>query len=140
MIPQINVITLVNTVGALSDETFNGNLHMVDNSRGSKTSGLGTDAMCSHVQYAQVINWHVWPVNVQMDAEVSGIRWFKDGQLITNEADEPVAKSKLYGAPSGDYWAAVVDKLHGEYQYQLKIKMAGVEAWMNSFPRIYIGK
>ncbi len=139
MIPQLNIVSLVNTVAALSDNCFNGNLYMADNSRGAKTTGQGTDALCTQVQFAQVLNWHAWAINVQMDIEICDIRWYQNGALITDPAQEPVTKSKLYGAPSGDYWAAVIDKQTGEYQYQLKFKMAGEEMWMNSFARIYIG-
>lgn len=139
MIPQLNLITLVNTVAVLSDESFNNNLNMVDNSRGDRTSGQGTDSLCTHTCYGQVLNWHVWAINVQMDVMVSGIRWYKDGKLIEDPAEEPVLKSKFYGAPSGSYWAAVVNNVKGYYQYQLKIKMQGKEAWMTSFPQIFVG-
>lgn len=138
IIPQLNIYAVVNTIGALSDDSFNGHIHIVDNSRSMLSSGQGTDAPCTVTRFNQVLNWQVNPVNVQMDISISDIRWFRDGEIITDPAQQPVDKSKLYGSPTTTYWAAIVNDVQGDYQYQLKLNMGGKDVWMTSFPRIYV--
>ncbi|MCJ8270087.1 MAG: hypothetical protein MJK04_11885 [Psychrosphaera sp.] len=139
MIPQLNIITMINSVAILSDSTFNNYLYMVDNSRGQRTCGQGTDSLCTQVVGGQVLNWHLNPINIQMAVEFGDFRWYKDGILITNPDDEPVEKSKLYGSPTTTYWAAIVKSgIKGQYEYQFQVNLLGKMLWMTSFPRIYV--
>jgi hypothetical protein len=140
MIPQLNIISMIDAIAVMSDDSYEGNFHMVDNSRGKLTTGKGTDSLSTQTCHGQVFNWHVWPINVQMDVVVCGIRWYRDGALITNPDDEPVAASKFYGAPSGSYWAAIVKNVDGIYQYQLQVNIAGDKSWITSFPQILVTK
>ncbi len=140
--PQLNIITIVDTVGVLSSGSLSGNLHMVDNSRSALTQGQGTDALQTACTHAQVLNWHVWAVDVQTFIEISGIRWYRDGNLLEQTDLTPCDKSKLYGAPSGPYWAGVIkvppSVLTGLYHYQLELKMEEMTMWMTSQPSLNI--
>jgi len=141
-IPQLNIITIVDAVGVLSTGELNGNLHMVDNSRSAFTQGQGTNALSTVCTYGQVLNWHAWAIDVQTFIEISGIRWYRDGTLVARSEAEPCDKSKLYGAPSGPYWAAVI-KLPpsvstGLYHYQLELNLEEKTMFMTSLPSINI--
>ena len=133
-IPQINIITVVDVVGALSDNTLYKNIYMMDNSRGLTTQHQGTEKLRSAVRHGQVINWHSWPIDVQTDVKIQNIVWY--------DRFEPCVKLKEYSAPGIDsYWAGIV-KLSNElneteqpptqeteriasgcYYYQLTLKM-----------------
>ncbi len=145
MIPQINIITVVDVVGALSSDSLEENLFMMDNSRSRLTTGQGTDKLCTGVTFTQVLNWHIWAIDVQVDLLPHGIRWFDSSKKPLSEEKSPCAKSKLYGAPSGSYWAAIV-KLQeqigeGRYYYQLGLEVNNrQEWWTNGFPSILIAK
>lgn len=153
LIPQINIVTVVDVLGALSDNSLEGNMYMMDNSRSKLTTGKGTGVLSSAVRHTQVINWHVWPVDVQTDTEITNIKWFKNGRLITDSEDEPCAKSMKYGAQSGSYWAAVVkfpkmtkdgtpsgmeDSIPGGiYHYQMEILMTQ-KTMMSTMPSLKV--
>jgi hypothetical protein len=139
MTPQLNIIGLMDSAAVLAENTFAGHLFIADNANSEFSSGQGTQAPCTGVFTGQVLNWKSYPINLQTDAFVSGIRWFKNHKLITTPDDEPVSHSKLYGSPDTTYWAAIMNAIEpGYYQYQLQFNIVGKIMWMTSFAQIYV--
>jgi hypothetical protein len=101
MIPQINILTVVDVIGALSAGTLTNNLYMMDNRRGSRTSGLGTGTLSSDVTYTQVLNWHVIPVDFQTDIQIRKIAFYRNGAVA--RANTPCARKNtaLHPASTG---------------------------------------
>ena len=99
--PQINIMTMIDVIGSLSDGKLQGNIYMMDNSRSSHTTGQGTGGLGSVVQFGQVINWHILPIDVQTDVRITKVIWV---------GENPCLKLQKYGLP-GDmppYYAGIV--------------------------------
>lgn len=122
MFKQINIMALVDVIGALSAGTLTGNIFITDN--GSLGAcGKGTGTLLSVVTLGQVINWHVVPVDVQTDVAIEKIDFYRNGTRTAKNT--PCAQLRKYGAPSGDYWAGIVNPAakSGLYQYRIALNM-----------------
>ena len=141
MIPQINIFTLVDVIGALRARTLTDNIYMTDNGRGSRTSGQGTGLLSTEVTYYQVLNWHVASIDVQTEIQIDTISFYQNGALVTRP-DTPCAHLKKYGAPSGQYWAGVINFPEliqgGLYQYKMTFAIGGRKMAMDQFASINI--
>lgn len=129
MISQINIISVVDVIGALSSGSLKNNLFMMDNRRTSGLSaGVGTDALTTHATHAQVLNWHVTGIDFQTDVQIKRITFYRNGAAITAK-DSPCVRLQKYGAPSGHYWAGVINYASvvqpGDYQYLIEFDMGG---------------
>ena len=141
MIPQINILTVVDVIGALSAGTLTNNIFMSSNRRGNQTSGLGTGNLKTDVTYTQVLNWHVMPIDFQTEIEIKRIVFYRNGAPIT-AANTPCGRLQKYGAPSGDYWAGVVNYSSriegGVYPYLIEFDIGRKTMTMENFAFINI--
>ncbi len=166
MIPQINILSVVDVIGALSTGTLQRSLYIVDNhpancaplpaddpppaghghrpprgqpSQTVRSSGLTTRTLLTHVTFGQVLNWHATGIDFQTDVQIKNIIFFRHGEVITAK-DTPCAKLGLYGAPSGEYWAGLVNlKIKpGDYQYKIEFSMNGRSMIMEDFAVINV--
>lgn len=141
MIPQINVMILVDVIAALSAGSLTNNIFMTDNRRGKNTSGLGTGALTTDCTHTQVLNWHVMAIDVQTDVQINKITFYHNGAPIS-AANTPCARLQKYGAPSGHYWAGVVNYAHlapgGIYQYLIEFDMGRKIMVMENFAALNI--
>ncbi len=151
MIPQLNILSVVDVIGALRSGSLDGKLFMVDNSPANHagsgvggcvpSSGLGTDTLATGVRFAQVLNWHVLGIDFQTDVQIQKISFFQGGQPIT-AAGTPCVRLGRYGAPSGEYWAGVVNfgKVirPGEYQYLIEFNVNGRRMTMEKYARLIV--
>lgn len=159
MIPQINILCAVDVIAALTAGSLKQALFMVDNhpangrpqpiphpfadrpSQAMPSSGLGTPALRTNATYAQVLNWHVVGIDFQTDARIEAIRFYRNGEPVT-AADTPCLRLGRYGAPSGDYWAGVVNVPGaievGEYQYKIEFSMSGRRMIAEDFSTINV--
>ncbi|MFF4184182.1 hypothetical protein ACFYZ9_13410 [Streptomyces sp. NPDC001691] len=81
MNPKVNIVVVVDVIGALSDGTLrNGNLCMVDD--GSlQSTGQGTPELCTVVQPGQVVTWSALAVDLQTPVEIKNITFLgPDGE------------------------------------------------------------
>ncbi|MFB4304280.1 hypothetical protein [Actinomadura sp. NTSP31] len=76
---KVNIIALVDVVGALSDRTLHdGNLSLMDD--GSLDSaGQGTPDLCTVVAPGQVVQWTAVAVDVQTPVEIRSITFLEAG-------------------------------------------------------------
>jgi len=146
-IPQINIMAMIDVIGSLSDNKLRGNIFMMDNSRSHDTTGQGTGVLSTVVQFGQVINWHILPIDVQTEVRVNKIIWQDDVN--------PCLKVQEYGLPGSmpPYYAGIV-KLDaanpipgvpdsemvktGIYHYNLEVIMSGKTMTMTTNPSLNI--
>ena len=73
MKPNVNIVVLVDVVGALSDGTLhNGNLSLIDDGQ-FDSAGQGTTDLCTVVAPGQVVQWSAVAVDVQTPVELRSI-------------------------------------------------------------------
>lgn len=114
---QINIVVMVNVMGALSDKTLRGNLWMMDNSTGQSV-GQGTPDLCTVVQPGQLVQWVVHAVDVQTPVDIKKITFLSSTQGA-NGADNG-AKLPL------NVWSGVVPPYMAfgvEYRYRIELQM-----------------
>jgi hypothetical protein len=141
MLPQINILTVVDVIGALRSGTLTDNIYMTDNRQGIHSSGQGTGTLATQVTYTQVLNWHVIPIDFQTEIVINKIVFYRNGNLVV-AADTPCVRLQKYGAPSGDYWAGVVNYPNliagGVYQYLIEFDIGRKIMTMENFATINV--
>jgi hypothetical protein len=118
---NVNIIAVVDVMGALSDSTLgNGNLCLADD--GSfDSNGQGTTDLCTVVAPGQTVQWTAVALDVQTPIEIQSITFIGDASAST-PADQPAGS----GNPDVDVWAGVVPAglTSGvPYKYRLTLKM-----------------
>ncbi|CAM5366650.1 hypothetical protein ACIOUE_11795 [Streptomyces xanthochromogenes] len=106
MNPKVNIVVVVDVIGALSDGTLlNGNLCMIDD--GEQSTGQGTPELCTVVRPGQVVTWSALAVDLQTPVEIKGITFLgadaEDGDADgdgerAGSRDAGVANSRTPGA------------------------------------------
>jgi hypothetical protein len=122
MKPKVNIIAVVDVIGALSDETLgNGNLCLADDGA-FDSRGQGTTELCTVVAPGQVVQWTALAVDVQTPVEIRSITFIGDGTDAPAPVDQPASDENL----DLDVWAGVVPAglTPGvPYRYRLELKM-----------------
>lgn len=142
MNPKVNIVVVVDVIGALSDGTLrNGNLCMIDD--GSlQSTGQGTPELVTVVKPGQVVTWSALAVDLQTPVEIKSITFLgpdADGRHEDGQAP-PAARAPEHRAPvehghNGhteerhnpelDAWSGVVPYLAPgvAHQYRLEVQM-----------------
>ncbi|MER5862905.1 hypothetical protein [Kitasatospora sp. NPDC002040] len=132
MKPKVNIVVLVDVIGALSDDTLhNGNLSIVDDSA-LRSTGQGTTELCTVVSPGQVVGWSVLAVDLQTPVEIRSIT-FLDPEGRPAAAEPPAADGAPPAGESSageqldlDDWTAVVPPWMTPgvpYRYRLELRM-----------------
>uniref|UniRef100_A0AAU2VC16 Uncharacterized protein n=1 Tax=Streptomyces sp. NBC_00003 TaxID=2903608 RepID=A0AAU2VC16_9ACTN len=148
MNPKVNIVVVVDVIGALSDGTLrNGNLCMIDD--GSlQSTGQGTPELVTVVKPGQVVTWSALAVDLQTPVEIKSITFLGPDGDGGHEAEQtppatqapPAAQAPLHQAPvqhgqNGhaterhnpelDVWSGVVPYLAPgvAHQYRLEVQM-----------------
>jgi hypothetical protein len=116
----INIVTIVDVIGALSSGALRGNLFMADNGWGS--AGKGTAALATACYPGQQINWVVHALDVQTAVRIDAISFLK---VDNTPAAEGLAVAPDIGDARPLYWAGFVPCYlpAGLYGYGLKLQM-----------------
>ncbi|MEU6387822.1 hypothetical protein [Streptomyces sp. NPDC046939] len=123
--PQVNIVAVVDVIGALSGGTLlNGNLCMMDNSDHDST-GQGTPYLCTAVRPGQVVQWTVLAVDLQTPVEIKNITF------LGHNGDEAVPGERVSSESDGDtldlaHWAGVVPPTltpGTPHKYRLELQM-----------------
>lgn len=115
----VNIVTIVDTIAALSSGSLHDHLYMADN--GWCSERKGTAELATACYPGQRINWTVHPIDVQSPALISEIRIL--------DLDYPPAKftpgPKAGGAPQWSYWSGLVPCClpPGRYGYRLQFQL-----------------
>ena len=127
---KVNIVVLVDAVGALSDDTLhNGNLSLMDdgpfNSRGQGTTGL-----CTVVQPGQIVQWTPISVDVQAPVEIRSITFLgPDGRTPDDAYGAAAGASEAPGLPDNldlVVWSGVVPPYLTPgvpYRYRLEVRI-----------------
>jgi hypothetical protein len=113
---KVNILVVVDVIGALSDGTLAGNLSMVDDSPYG-SAGQGTAELHTICHRGQQVQWSVVAVDVQTPVEIRGIRFGSP-----SEDEEPKDTSAL----ALNTWAGVVPPYAApgtSYPYRLELQM-----------------
>lgn len=140
---QINISIQVDAVGALRAGTLSGFVAMRDNSRLPWTTGQGTSWLSTACPGGTVLNWFVYPVDVQAPVSLNAVRFLGPGH--------PCAKLRVYGFPVSSpkgvetpiaypYWAGIVqpDLVPGLYYYQLTLQVGNRPMLLPEFPSVQV--
>jgi hypothetical protein len=140
---QINISIIVDVVGALRAGTLSGFVNMRDNSRLPCTTGQGTDVLSTACPGGTVLNWFVYPVDVQAPAALQALTFLGPG--------EPLEKLRIYGYPVSQpdhvttpiaypYWAGLVrpDLVPGVYYYQVELQLATRSMLLPRLPSVQV--
>lgn len=98
MKPTVNIIALVDVIGALSDGTLgNGNLSLADDGSFDST-GQGTPQLCTLVAPGQVVRWTALAVDVQTPVEIQSITFVGGSEAPAPDGqpdEQPTAEENL---------------------------------------------
>jgi hypothetical protein len=115
--PKINIVILVDVIGALSEETLARNVCMMDDGTGQST-GQGTPELSTACRAGQVIQWTVRAIDLQTPVEIRSITFPGAGR-----AEEAPAPAPVHGPAPAAGCAAPV---HGDD--------LGLNAWSGVVP------
>jgi hypothetical protein len=128
--PKVNIIALVDVIGALSAQTLgDGNLSLVDDGE-FDSAGQGTPGLCTLVQAGQVVEWSALAVDVQTPLVIRSIAFLgPDGTAAFGPAspaagDGPSPDGQQY--PDAMVWSGVVPFTLASgvpYRYRLELQM-----------------
>jgi hypothetical protein len=116
----INIVTIVDVIGALSSGALRNNLYMADNGWGS--AGKGTAGLATACYPGQQINWVIHALDVQTAVRIDAITFLK---VDNTPAAEGLVIAPEIGDPRHAYWAGFVPCYlpPGLYGYRLKLQM-----------------
>jgi hypothetical protein len=113
---MISIISVVDVVGALANNTLSGNIYLVDNNKTGGSTGEGTEALSTSVKENDEVVWIVQSLECEANANIEGI-------LIDSACCEP--QKKFYEGTDVSYWVGKIKKgaKQGEYPYSLQFKV-----------------
>ena len=117
----VNIVTIVDTIAALSSGSLRNHLYLADNGWGSEHKG--TAELATACYPGQSISWTVHAIDVQSPALISEIR------LLDLDPNQPAAKftpgPEAGGAPNWTYWSGLVPCYlpPGRYGYRLQFQL-----------------
>lgn len=128
MKPTVNIVALVDVIGALSEQTLlSGNLCMVDDSA-YESSGQGTPELCTLVHPGQSVEWSAIAVDVQTPLAIRSITFLRaDGTSAPapppadTDTDENAQQN-----PDALVWSGTVPFTMARgvpYRYRLELQM-----------------
>ncbi len=139
---QLNVVTVIDLHKAVETGSTKDTMYMMDNSVGG--SGQGTDHLQTFCKQGQVINWIIYPIDIEKRPDGTWPPMPKINNLVfldDDEGDEQefaeskvMTELKIYGGPDMMrhpycpvyyYWAgAVLSTLHpGVYHYRFVLEL-----------------
>lgn len=155
---QLNIVSVIDVRKAVENNSLDGTLYMMDNSIGGK--GQGTDHLQTICKQGQVINWIIYPMDMEKKADgtwppmpkINNIV-FLDDQVGDEEdvAEKKICiELKIYGGPDRMrspytpvyyYWAGTVlstlkPGVYG-YRFVLELEQEGKKEklYLNSVAR-----
>lgn len=117
-----NIVVAVDSIGALSDGTLENNLFLMDDGPWT-SSGQGTTGLATLCTPGQVIQWVVYPIDLQTAAEIYSIE-FNTYDNTTPPANNSTGNDVV--APDLNSWTGIVPAtmVPGlKYHYRLGIRM-----------------
>ncbi|MFF1692735.1 hypothetical protein ACFVXC_03815 [Streptomyces sp. NPDC058257] len=118
MKPQVNIIAVVDVIGALSGSTLlNGNLCMMDDG-GHDSAHQGTPDLCTVVRPGQVVSWSALAVDLQTPVEIKNISFVPADQNNGRSQASGQASDQGASQASGQGASQTQGQTQGQYQGQ----------------------
>lgn len=135
LVQTINIVTMVDVIGALSNGTLRQNIFMADN--GPCSHDNGTDALITACNPGQCVTWMIHPIDVQSPVLITAITFLniakeEDTKALSRAFDHPPG---LGGDPHWFCWSGIVPCYlkPGLYRYSLKLQMGkGIASTMST--------
>ncbi len=125
---EINVLMVVDVVGALSSGNLTENIYLVDTNKYFGSGSEGQAELVTSCNDGQIIIWNVTPINPGNDVQITGF----GGQIITENICNP-RKSEL---PGGSViWSGRVETQGktAKYQYNCTLSFDGKNMTFDPF-------
>lgn len=135
MSSKINIVTVVDVIGALSERRLENKFWMMDNSV-FESQNQGTHSLCTYCQPGQLINWVIYGLDVQTPVAIKKISFLcgDEDQVETDELKN-VEEPGIEINPYLNVWSGFVPSylIPGtEYRYRLEVQMSkGVNSVMS---------
>ncbi|MFG2497940.1 hypothetical protein ACGFSB_06940 [Streptomyces sp. NPDC048441] len=122
MKPQVNIVAVVDVIGALSGSTLlDGNLCMMDDG-GHDSAHQGTPNLCTIVKPGQVVSWSALALDLQTPVEIKSISFVPDQSAEQSASEHSTEDDKQHL----DVWSGVVPNWLTPgvpYKYRLEFQM-----------------
>ncbi|WP_371526543.1 hypothetical protein OG302_10550 [Streptomyces sp. NBC_01283] len=132
MKPQVNIVAVVDVIGALSGSTLlNGNLCMMDDG-GENSAHQGTPDLCTVVRPGQVVSWSALAVDLQTPVEIKNISFVPENGSHSSGQTQGQAQGVQNGNHTEgdkldlDVWTGIVPNWLTPgvaYRYRLELQM-----------------
>lgn len=128
----INVVILLDVIGALASDSLENNIYLVDNNKNDGSLGEGTGTLKTKVEEGDSIMWTILPIECETYVAISGIEF-------ENNCCQPVEEN--FEGSDINYWIGKVNKTPKEksVRYKIKIKVGSNEKELitENTPSIY---
>ncbi|MCK4763581.1 MAG: hypothetical protein KAW12_15380 [Candidatus Aminicenantes bacterium] len=124
MLRYINIVVAVDSIGAFSDGKLNDNIFLMDNSP-CTGSGQGTANLSTLCHPGQVIQWVIYPIDLQTQAMIKNIT-FIGTDNNSNVKHKNNCMRTVLDMPTLNSWTGIVPwyMVPGlPYRYRLEIQM-----------------
>jgi hypothetical protein len=117
----IDIVIIVDVIGALSKRTLQNDLYMVDDSWNSR--GKGAANLSTTCYPGQLLRWVAYAIDVQTPVTISGIAFLNTEN--TSSARELLAMPGSGAVAQAAFWTGIVpsDLPPGLHGYSLKLQM-----------------
>ena len=125
MLPKITIVVAVDTIAALSEQTPENNVFMMDDSP-FVGSGKGTAQLVTACCAGQEVEWIVRAIDLQTPVAIQGITFAAPGQPFASAPDSVAASSAEPAHLDQFAWTGYVPgtmAIGQEYRYRLDIWM-----------------
>lgn len=125
---QINVLIVVDVVGALASGDLGANVYLIDSNKYCGSGNEGQQELVTACIDGQVINWSVASVDPGTDAELVGFT----GQMVNQKICVPQQITPVSGET---YWAGRVESQGtvAQYQYSCTLSFDGKSMTFDPF-------
>ncbi len=106
----ITIVSVVDVIGALANESLNYNIYLFDNNKTGGSQGLGTDCLKTKVSKGDSLLWTIMPMEPESYSAIKAI-------IIDETVCEPVLQT--YEGSDVTYWEGIVLKDIEEIPYSI---------------------
>ncbi|MEV8321210.1 hypothetical protein AB0Q95_44385 [Streptomyces sp. NPDC059900] len=131
MKPQVNIIAVVDVIGALSGSTLlGGNLCMMDDGE-HNSAHQGTPDLCTVVQPGQVVSWTALAVDLQTPVEIKNISFVPADNGHSRGQSQGQAQGQTPGQAQGQSKGHAQGRSGGEHSEGDKLDL---DVWTGVVP------
>lgn len=119
----ITIISVVDVIGALADESLNYNIYLFDNNKTGGSQGLGTDCLKTKVSVGDRLLWTIMPMEPESYSAINGI-------IIDKTVCEPSLRT--YEGSDVTFWEGIVKRDIEEIPYVISFAFGNKIKIINS--------